>query len=75
MHVFVVIGEKPSTKSEGKLANFTMTETLQHNISPIFAAIELKILTHMYRELFIKCAKLHLPASIVIDFVIFRKMK
>ena len=49
MHVFVVIGEKPSKKSEGKLANFTMTETLQHNISPIFAAIDLKILTDMHQ--------------------------
>ena len=49
MHVFVVIGEKPGKKSEGKLANFTMTETLQHNISPIFAAVDLKILTDMHR--------------------------
>ena len=49
MHVLLVIGEKLSKKSEGKLANLTMTETLQHNISPIFAAINLKILTDMHR--------------------------
>ena len=49
MHVLLVIGEKQNKKIEGKLANFTMTETLQHNISPIFAAVDLKILKDLHR--------------------------
>ena len=49
MRVLLVIGEKQSKKIEGKLANFTMTETLQHNISPIFAAVDLKILSDLRR--------------------------
>ena len=45
----LLLGKNQVKKSEEKLANFTMTETLQHNVFPIFAAIDLKILTDMHQ--------------------------